>query len=142
MSDQAPLAFRDRDLVLTIFDYVADVDDGPPVTWAELLTVFGTELDHRVKTVENAVYELVAFGALHRIGRPAGRKGGKDTRAVVATPLGKAWRDGRVPGLPGEPEDPIEAADQIGADLEDGQALLDDVTTTIGTTTTPEGTTP
>lgn len=126
--------FRDRALVLSLFDYVEEVaQQGDPVTWSEALTVFGTDSGRPVKTVENALYELVRFGALHRTGRPS-TKGRPDTRALVATPLGSAWREGRVPGLPGEPDDPLESADQIHAfdvdpDLED---LLDDVSTTLG----------
>lgn len=124
------LTFRDRDLVLALFDYIADIEEGQPATWVELITVFGTEGDRPPKTVENALYELIRFGALHRIGRPGTRRR-RDTRALVATPLGKAWRDGTVPGLPQEPDDPIEAADHLA---HEHAVDVEGVTTTIGET--------
>lgn len=126
------LRFRDRTLVLSLLDYVYEA--GEAIPWNELLVVFGMEHDppRPVKTVENALFELVAFGALHRIGKPGARTRA-DTRALKPTPLGEAWRDRTVLPLPGERLDPIEEADRLAHDLEPDANLLErDVATTIG----------
>lgn len=127
-----PFAFRDRTLVLSLFDYVAEVEEAGPIPWLELLDTF-TGTGRNPKTVENALYELASFGALHRIGRPPAKRGARDQRAVKTTPLGRAWRAGHVPGLPGEPDDPIDAAYQLAHDHDhEADLLADDVTATIG----------
>lgn len=131
------LRFRDRALVLSILDYIYEADEAIP--WNEVLSVFSIEQDppRPVKTVENALYELVQFGALHRVGR-AGTKTKADTRALKPTPLGEAWRDRVLLPLPGEREDPIEEADRVAHELEaDTNRLELDVASTIGTPPQP-----
>lgn len=95
MTDRA-LRFRSPELVAEILGRVYDSDD--PVPWDEIVA----ELGERVawKTVENTLYELVQFGALHRIGKPADRRR-RDTRALKPTPLGRAWLDREILELPG-----------------------------------------
>lgn len=79
-----PLAYRDPQLVATILGKVYDSDR--PVLWDEIL-----ELDAGPwKTTEAILYELIAHGALHRIGKPGDRRR-PDTRALKPTPLGRAW---------------------------------------------------
>lgn len=91
------LRFRNPTLVVAILGYVYDAEE--PIPWEELLGTFAVA-GRSWKTVENVLYELVAFGALHRIGKPAIR-GGPDTRAVKPTVLGRAWLDGDPVPLPG-----------------------------------------
>lgn len=43
------------------------------------------------KTVENAIYDLVAYGALHKVGKPAGRSSRPEGRVLRGTVLGAAW---------------------------------------------------
>jgi hypothetical protein len=45
------------------------------------------------------IYDLTAFGALHKVGRPG--RPGADTRALKITDLGAAWLRGVVPPLVG-----------------------------------------
>ena len=131
MTGLGALRFRDRDLVLSVLDYVYEADE--PIPWDELLSVFGLEQDRKVKTVENALYELVAFGALHRIGKPATRRTSKDSRALKPTALGRAWRDRELLPLPGELDDPIDEADRVARELEPDLNLLEtDVSTRLG----------
>jgi hypothetical protein len=90
------LRFRSVPLVLGILDYVYSADE--PVVWDELVELFSSEgLSYR--TVENTIYDLIAFGALHRVGKASTRRGGADTRTVRPTPLGRAWLAGET-GLP------------------------------------------
>lgn len=93
-----PLAFRNPTIVVAVLGYVYDADG--PVPWEELVDAFASA-DHQWKTVENVLYELVAFGALHRTGAPA-RKTLPDTRALRPTPLGRAWLDRELLDLPGQ----------------------------------------
>jgi hypothetical protein len=78
---------RSADLVAAILDAV--YDDPEPIPWPDLVHAFTTEATPR-KTIENTIYDLVAFGALHRTGRPADRRHA-DTRALRQTELGRAW---------------------------------------------------
>lgn len=79
-----PLLYRDPQLVATILGHVYDSDR--PVPWNELL-----ELDLGPwRTVEATVHDLIAYGALHRVGKAGDRKR-PDTRALKPTPLGRAW---------------------------------------------------
>lgn len=122
------LRFRSPTLVLELLAYVYDADE--PIPWNELLSVFGIEQDRPSKTVEGALYELVAFGALHRVGKIT-RKA--DTRALKPTPLGRAWLDHELLPAPGEKDDPILEADRLAHELEpDLNRLEQDVATTIG----------
>lgn len=125
-----PLRFRNRDLILSLLDYVYDA--GEAVPWGELLTVFGIDAGRPLKTVENSLYDLLQFGALHRVGQP-GTRSRPDSRAMKPTNLGRAWRDRILLPLPGELADPIEEADRIAHELEpDTNALAADVASTIG----------
>lgn len=90
-----PLRFRSPALVAAVLGLVYDSDE--PVPWneaVEKLTADGRPW----KTVENTIYELVAFGAIHRIGK-ADRRG--DTRALKPTPLGRAWLEREILPIPG-----------------------------------------
>lgn len=96
----APLRFRSPELVVEILGLVYDrAEEEPPIGWIEL--VVGLSDSNQWKTVENTIYELVAFGALHRIGRPAQGRRGIDTRALKPTALGRAWLDRELLELPG-----------------------------------------
>lgn len=92
-----PLAYRSTALVLGLLDYVYAAES--PVPWDELVEVYASGgIPYR--TVEATIYDLVAYGALHRVGQPrAGRR--PDTRALKATPLGRAWLDRDLLPLPG-----------------------------------------
>lgn len=113
-----PLRFRNPTLIIAVLGYVYDLDD--PVPWTELVDVFTADA-RPWKTVENTIYDLVAFGALHRIGKPATR-GAPDTRALKATGLGRAWLDRDLLPLPTDHDD-LEEADEIAARLEAGHEL-------------------
>lgn len=118
MTDE-PLRFRNPTVVVAVLGYVYDAD--APVPWEELVDTF-TSAAHAWKTVENVVYELVAFGALHRIGAPPkrsyGGKTGPDTRALKATALGRAWLDRTLLPIPGRDHD-LEEAERIAHDRAD-----------------------
>lgn len=119
-----PLRFRNPTIVVAVLGYVYDADE--PVPWEELVDAF-TSSSHAWKTVENVVYELVAFGALHRIGKPPvksyGGKAGPDTRALKPTELGRAWLARELVPLPGRTaeedalDDDLEEADRIASEL-------------------------
>lgn len=113
MSERHGLRLRDPTLVVAILGYVYDA--GEPVGWSELVDAFTAD-ERPWKTVENTIYDLVTFGALHRVGQPGtGRK--LDTRALKATTLGRAWLDRELIPLPTDPDDPLEEADEIAERL-------------------------
>lgn len=116
-----PIRRRPARLVLDLLGHVYDADE--PIPWLELIDTFAD--GHPWKTVENVVHELVAYGALHRIGRPGDRRR-PDTRALKPTALGQAWLDGEVLPRPGEPDpgDALEQADAIAVEL--GAELLEE----------------
>jgi hypothetical protein len=100
MSDPAPLgpiSRRAPELVLAVLGHVYEAEE--PVPWLEVVGQFSSDR-WPWKTVENTLYDLVAFGALHRIGKP-GHTRQPDTRALRPTFLGRAWLDQDLPGLPG-----------------------------------------
>jgi hypothetical protein len=83
-----PLGYRSQRVVALLFSEVADAVE--PVLWREA----GTSVAGMVprKTVENVLYEMISFGLIYRLGKPAdGRR--PDTRALKATALGRAWFD-------------------------------------------------
>lgn len=93
---------RSPELIAAILGYLADADQAAP--WNEVLDTFtGGDREIPWKTLENVLYELIAFGAVHRIGK-AGRT---DTRALKITPLGRAWLDREtLPFVGDEPSSP------------------------------------
>lgn len=97
-----PLARRPLDLVTGLLGYVYEAAE--PVPWLELAGRFSEEGAHRMKTVENVLYELVAFGALHKVGKP-GYARVPDSRALRPTTLGRAWLERELLPLPGAPDD-------------------------------------
>lgn len=103
-----PIRYRDPDLVHAILDAVYtgnDPDDKPePTPWTDLVDAF-TSATHEWKTVDNTLRDLVAIGAIHRIGKPSTR-GRPDTRALLPTILGRAWLAGELHPLPGQDVDP------------------------------------
>lgn len=90
-----PLLRRSPLLVLAVLSYVYDSDE--PVLWTEIVDAFTATYSHR--TIEATLYDAVAFGALHRIGKPGDRRH-PDTRALRPTPLGQAWLDQEQLALP------------------------------------------
>lgn len=96
MTDRA-LRFRAPELVAEILGRVYDADE--PAPWEELVAEL-TDDGRPWKTVENTLYELVQFGALHRIGKPGDRRR-RDTRALKPTALGRAWLERELLDLPG-----------------------------------------
>lgn len=91
-----PLRRRNPDLIHHLLGYVYEADE--PVPWLDIVDHYSNDR-HPWKTVENTIYDLVAFGALHRIGKPgAGRT--PDTRALKPTALGRAWLDQDLIPLP------------------------------------------
>jgi hypothetical protein len=111
--DRRRLRFRNPELLLALVGYVYDADG--PVPWNELLEVF-TEDGRPWKTVENTLYDLVTFGAFHRIGKPA-QRGKPDSRALKPTTLGRAWLDRELLPLPTDPVDD-DFAELVPDDLE------------------------
>ena len=124
MTEDRALRFRSPELVISIVGYFVETDE--PIPWLEALEVFVDD-EHPWKTVENLFYELVAFGALHRTGKPKG-KGRTDSRALRATPLGRAWLERDLLELPGLGEDLDDLAEDLTEDL-DVEELLEVVHT-------------
>lgn len=96
-----PLRRRDPELVRALLDAVyeqADDDKPDPIPWGELVDAFTSDA-HQWRTVENVLYELVAVGALHRVGK-ASTRGRPDTRALLPTLLGRAWLAGELHPIP------------------------------------------
>lgn len=119
MSDRRGLRLRNPTLIVAILGYVYDADE--PVGWSELVETFSSD-ERPWKTVENTIYDLVGFGALHRVGQSGtGRK--PDTRALKSTVLGRAWLDRELLPLPTDPDDPLEEADEIAERLAEGSEL-------------------
>jgi hypothetical protein len=94
--DRHPLRRRNPELVVALLGYIYDHDD--PVPWLDTVDRF-TNDGRPWKTVENTIYDLIAFGALHRVGKP-GQRGTPDTRALRPTPLGRAWLERTLLPLP------------------------------------------
>jgi len=93
------LRYRSAELVLTLLGLIYDDDDPDEDTgipWNDVLEPFaaaGQKWSRR--TIEATIYDLQAFGALHRSGRPPTGKM-TDTRALHPTPLGRAWLAGEL----------------------------------------------
>lgn len=92
-----PISHRTPELVLALLGHVYEADN--PVPWIDLVGQYSSDR-WPWKTVENYLYDLVAFGALHRVGKP-GHTRTPDTRALRPTPLGRAWLDQHTLPLPG-----------------------------------------
>lgn len=88
MNAPHPIYRRHPTLVAAILDHVTEADT--PVPWLELVDRH-TDNRHAWKTIENVLYELISFGALHKLGDS--RRGRPDNRALRTTPLGRAWAD-------------------------------------------------
>lgn len=82
------LYFRNPRLVTELLDYLDGQDD--PVAWDPLVLKFTTGR-RSWKTVENRLYDLIAFGAIHRVGQHRTNQ----KRTVKITPLGRAWLERR-----------------------------------------------
>lgn len=115
-----PVYRRRRTLTIGLVAYLADQDR--PTPWDELVELFSTE-KLSWKTVENTIRDLENFGALHRVGK-TGR--GTDTRALLATELGRAWLDQELPPLPGQTTDDDEL-DDVDVEELDPFALADEI---------------
>lgn len=101
MGERDPLRRRPPALVWAILSIVFESEE--PVGWLDLVE---SELSDQwpTKTVENTCYELVAFGALHRVGQ-AGTSRRPDSRALRPTPLGRAWLDRELLPLHDQPQE-------------------------------------
>lgn len=92
-----PLSFRSAELIGAILDAI--YDDPEPIPWTDLVhNLTAPELPAR--TIEATLYDLIAYGAIARIGKPATRRT-DDTRALRQTRLGEAWWTGSA--LPPHP---------------------------------------
>lgn len=97
VADRRAIDYRPTELVAAILGHIYDTDH--PVPWLELV-------DHHTndrwpwKTVENVIYDLIAFGAIHKIGKAT--KGKPDERALKPTQLGRAWLNQQLEPLPNE----------------------------------------
>lgn len=118
MTDRPPHAVYRRRRTLTIGIVAHLADHHEPIPWDHLVEVFTTE-KLSWKTVENTIRDLEHFGAVHRLGKIAR---GTDTRALIATELGRAWLDQHLPPLPGQPPD-----DEPDPDELDPFALADEI---------------
>lgn len=100
-----PWRYRNTAFVLGIIGYIADAtDDLDKAAWPDVVDHF-TDDAHTWKTVEATLYDLIAFGVVHRIGKPGDGRRRRDTRALVTTTLGRAWLDGEpipIPDIPKE----------------------------------------
>jgi hypothetical protein len=76
---------------MAIVRFVADADHIGR-QWPRVVDHF-TDDDHEWRTVEKAIYDLLAFGAIYRTGQPSTR-GKPDRRVLTLTTLGRAWLDG------------------------------------------------
>lgn len=89
----ADLRYRSPELVIGILAAVYESPD--PYPWHALVDLFSSDR-HAWRTVEATIYDLVAFGALHKVGQPSSGRRVIDSRALKATPLGRAWLDGEL----------------------------------------------
>lgn len=94
-----PLTYRRPELVSALLGYVYEHDGA---RWPELVDVFSGSAPAR--TIEAVIYDLVAIGALHRVGKPGDRHR-PDSRALRPTLLGAAWLEQRLHPLPGAPDE-------------------------------------
>lgn len=99
MTDRNPLRYRSPVLVAAILDHVQELGS---VRWAELVETHSN--DHPWRTVEATLYDLVTFGAVHRVGKP-GTSTRPDTRELRLTILGAAWLAQTLEPLPGAPRE-------------------------------------
>lgn len=91
MSEDRPQLYRRRtvSLTLAILAAIYEDEDEHGVPWSAILETFTTTTT-TAKTVENTLYELLAFGAIRRNGeRARGRH--LDSRRLLPTSLGRAW---------------------------------------------------
>lgn len=96
MSDARPLRHRSPELIIALLGHVYEADG--PVPWLVLVDAYSSDR-WPWKTVENTIYDLVAFGALHKVGK-AGAGRTPDTRALRPTALGRGWLDQELVELP------------------------------------------
>jgi hypothetical protein len=92
------LHYRPRNLLIAVVDII--YENPEPTPWLPLIEYFVTTREIKFKTVENTLHDLMAFGAIQRIGHYGGPQ--DDTRAVRATDLGRAWMAGEVLPTPHE----------------------------------------
>lgn len=94
-----PLSYRNPTLTIAILGIIYDTDPDTPVGWLEIVDLLCPP--HEPKTITGTLYDLIAYGAIHRIGNP-GTTRKPDTRALRPTPLGRAWlAQTNPPPLPG-----------------------------------------
>lgn len=93
-----PLTYRNPELLHSLLAIIYDTDQ---IAWTDLLDLY-TTTEHPWRTIEATLYDLIAYGAVHRIGQPATRNR-PDTRALKPTPLGRAWLNQELLPPPGDP---------------------------------------
>jgi len=86
-----PLRFRSPALLTAILDAIYDDDEPQPIAWTDLVNNLTGH--HEPRTIEATLYDLIAYGAIHRIGKAPTRRQ-DDTRALKPTALGHAWWTG------------------------------------------------
>lgn len=95
-TDRHPLDYRPAELVTAILGHV--YENTEPTPWLDLVAAYSSPR-WPWRTVENVVYDLIAYGALHRVGQP-GNSRRPDGRALKPTPLGRAWLQQELLELP------------------------------------------
>jgi hypothetical protein len=89
----APIYLREARLVNELLELLDQAV--APIAWDELVDRFGQ--GRHWKTVENVFYDLIAFGAVQKVGgRP-----GRHHKALRITELGSSWLKGVSPPLVG-----------------------------------------
>lgn len=95
-----PIYYRSPAVVADTLRFIYSLESVP---WAELVgRVLELHRNKNTRTIENVIYDLIAHGAAHKVGK---YQRGSDTRAVRATPLGRAWIMRELLPLVGEKPD-------------------------------------
>lgn len=99
-----PLSYRNPALVIAVAGYIADTGD-ERASWHELVDTFH-DTDYEARTIEAVIWDLIAYGAVQRLGQP-GTVHKPDTRQLRLTTLGRHWLEQKAPPpLPGAERDP------------------------------------
>lgn len=93
MPERPPIYRREAGLVMEVLEFLDAAE--VPIDWLELLDRFGG--DRNYKTVENVFYDLIAFGAVQKLGG----HGHRHRKALRITELGSCWLKGVSPPLVG-----------------------------------------
>lgn len=92
-----PLSYRNAALVLAVTGHIADAER---IGWHELVDTFH-DSPYEPRTIEAVIWDLIAYGAVQRLGAPGDRRR-PDTRMLRLTTLGRHWLEQLAPPpLPG-----------------------------------------